>query len=235
MWKRFFCFTLLLCIFLGGCGDSAAVSYNLEASSGQASDRGDSKVSQWDQEAAGSVSQSDGEAAGSASEGSQQEESMSASGGEDRRIGIYVHVCGAVQVPGVYELAEGSRVYQALEAAGGLTQEADEKYLNQAELLQDGQQIRVYTREEVAAGAPVQNQNQTPASAGGESQGTDKVNLNTAGKDQLLTLPGIGDTRAEAILAYREANGNFASIEEIMNVEGIKEKMYEKLKDYIEV
>ena len=254
MRKKCFVFTLVLCFILGGCGNSAGVSYDLAASSGELSSSGsDASLSAAEAEE-GQMESGSATAKGQTESGSAtakgQTESGSASGSRDQGEGgsasaeaaagnrIYVHVCGAVQVPGVYELAAGSRVYQALAAAGGLTEDADERYLNQAGLLEDGQQVLVYTREEIAAGVAEgnQNQNQGQNSRGGsENGGSGKVNLNTADKDQLLTLPGIGDTRAEAILAYRDTNGNFASIEEIMNVEGIKEKMYEKLKDYIEV
>lgn len=243
MRKKCFVFTLVLCFILGGCGNSAGVSYDLAASSGELSSSGsDASLSAAEagegQMESGSATAKGQTESGSASGSRDQGEGGSASAEAAAGNRIYVHVCGAVQVPGVYELAAGSRVYQALAAAGGLTEDADERYLNQAGLLEDGQQVLVYTREEIAAGVAEgnQNQNQGQNSRGGsENGGSGKVNLNTADKDQLLTLPGIGDTRAEAILAYRDANGNFASIEEIMNVEGIKEKMYEKLKDYIEV
>ena len=229
--KKFLCFAIAICVFLGGCGDSTAVSYDLEEASAE---------STFDLSSDSSLSEEEKVTAGSEQEDRKSEETESVSRqDQEETSGIYVHVCGAVQNPGVYELAEGSRVYQALAAAGGLREDADQEYLNQAELLQDGQQVLVYTQEEVADGVPnqglTQSQAQADGSAAGNSSSSGKVNLNTADKDQLLTLPGIGDTRAEAILAYRAANGSFASIEEIMNVEGIKEKMYEKLKDYIEV
>lgn len=138
---------------------------------------------------------------------------------------IFVYVCGAVREPGVYELPAGSRVYEAVAAAGGMTEQADEKSLNQAGVLEDGQQITVYTAEE-AATLPVQDGTGT---SGG------KVNLNTASRDALRTLPGIGEAKADAILAYRDEHGGFKSTEEIQQVEGIKEKVFEKIKDQIEV
>lgn len=138
---------------------------------------------------------------------------------------IFVYVCGAVEKPGVYELPPGSRVYQAIAAAGGMSGDADEKSLNQAELLEDGQQITVWTLEEAAA---------SPA-AGGEEEAAGKINLNTASRESLMTLPGIGEAKAEAIMAYREEHGGFKTPEEIQQVEGIKEKVFEKIKDQIEV
>ncbi len=142
---------------------------------------------------------------------------------------IWVYVCGAVRVPGVYELPADGRVYQALEAAGGALEEAELRSLNQAAVLTDGEQITVYTAEEIeqSGGIPV---------PGAEAQaGRGKINLNTAGQEELMTLAGIGQARARAIIAYREEHGPFTAIEEVMNIEGIKEKAFGKIKDEIEV
>ena len=138
---------------------------------------------------------------------------------------IFIYVCGAVRTPGVYELPAGSRVFAALEAAGGMTGQADPRSLNQAEVLEDGQQITVYTREEAEALPPV----------GGSGEDPGKVNLNTASLEELMTLPGIGEAKAGAIIAYREEHGDFQTIEEIQQVEGIKEKVFEKIKEQIEI
>ena len=144
---------------------------------------------------------------------------------------IQVYVCGAVWDPGVYELPVDGRVYQALEAAGGPTEDAELRSLNQAAHLTDGEQITVYTKQELedSGGLPGTD---PAAQAGGE---TGKVNLNTAGREELMSLPGIGEARAQAIIAYREAKGPFTAIEEVMNIEGIKEKAFSKIKDEIEV
>ena len=161
---------------------------------------------------------------------------------------IYVDVAGAVCSPGVYTLPEGSRVFQAIEKAGGFADNADRESMNQAGRLEDGQQIRVYTREEAellkaqgqvpqtvsSGGSALEGDLQTSDSGNG-TDGGGKVNLNTADKEELMTLTGIGETRAEAILAYREENGGFRTPEDLMQVEGIKEKTYEKLKDQITV
>lgn len=141
---------------------------------------------------------------------------------------IVVHICGAVANPGVYTLSKGSRVWQLIEAAGGLTEEAQESSLNQAATLQDGQQIIVCTEEEAAQLA-------AKADAGGQNGQYAKVNLNTADETTLQTLSGIGEARARAIIAYREAHGGFRSTEELMEIEGIKEKLYEKIKEQIEI
>ena len=145
---------------------------------------------------------------------------------------IFVDVCGAVQKPGEYELPAGSRIFQAIALAGGLTEEAESRLINQAEVLADGQQIRIYTREE--------SENQEIAAAAGQNAGVQgaagaKINLNLADKKVLMTLQGIGEAKAEAILAYRQEKGGFSSVEELMQVEGIKDKLYEKLKDKVTV
>ena len=140
---------------------------------------------------------------------------------------IYVDVCGAVENPGVYRIEAGSRVFQVLEQAGGCTEDASLETVNQADLLTDGQKIRIYTMEE--AGQMEKELQEEDSLLDG------RVDINRAGKEELMTLTGIGETRAQAILAYRETNGNFSSVEELMQVEGIKEKTYEKLKDQIRI
>lgn len=141
---------------------------------------------------------------------------------EPSKDSIYVHVCGEVNVPGVYELEEGSRVYEAIEAAGGLTAKASKDALNQAEMLEDGQQIRAISIEELI---------QEKQSSGTASDG--KININSASKEELMTLPGVGESKADAIIRYRNENGKFQSIEEIMEIEGIKEGVFEKIRNQI--
>lgn len=152
---------------------------------------------------------------------------------------IYVDVTGAVKAPGVYTLPAGSRVFEAIALAGGAREDASLENLNQAGILQDGQQIRVYTEEEAAQMAQQGSLPSLPGAeaAAGQEEGQEasKVNINTAGKDELMTLTGIGETRAEAILAYRQETGGFQTPEDLMQVEGIKEKTFEKLKDQITV
>ena len=99
--------------------------------------------------------------------------------------------------------------------------------VNQADLLTDGQKIRIYTMEE-AGQMEKKLQEEDPIL-------DDRVDINRAGKEELMTLTGIGETRAQAILAYRESHGKFSSVEELMQVEGIKEKTYEKLKNQIRI
>ncbi len=140
---------------------------------------------------------------------------------------VYVQVSGAVKCPGVYRLAEGSRVFHALELAGGMTKEADPASLNQAEHVEDGQMIRVLTFEEAAA------RTEDPGTAQPEDDG--KVNLNTAAKEELMTLAGIGEAKAESILAWRKEHGDFAQIEDLMKIEGIKEGVFSKIRDSVKV
>ncbi len=147
---------------------------------------------------------------------------------------IYVYVCGAVQTPGVYELQDGMRVYEALAAAGGFREDADTGWLNQAALVQDGQRLYVYTQEETQTLSADASQMEVDGLVSG-STANGKVDLNTASKETLMTLPGIGEARAEAILAYRSEHGRFASIEEIQNISGIKSALFEKIREKIMV
>ena len=142
---------------------------------------------------------------------------------------IFVYVCGAVQKPGVYEFLPGQRICDAIEAAGGLSEQAAGDSLNQAEVLSDGQMLRVLTTEEAAA-ATVQ-----PGQETAESSRDGRVDINTADASALMSLPGIGQSKADAIIAYRNEHGVFKAPEELMNISGIKEGVYQKIKDSIKV
>lgn len=144
---------------------------------------------------------------------------------------IFVHICGEISHPGVYEMKAGSRIYELVNQAGGLTEEASLSYLNQAQILQDGQQIYIPAKTEAESGAALG----TAGAAGSVSAGTGaaKVNINTADQATLETITGIGASRARDILTYRESNGPFATIEEIMQVPGIKNGLFAKIKDQI--
>lgn len=152
---------------------------------------------------------------------------------------IMVHICGAVQKPGVYELDPGSRVVDAVSAAGGFLPQADSEYVNLATPLSDGAKIRIPTMEETTElSFEEKSANDTGVTEMTEqSEGTKQslVNINTADAAQLCTLPGIGETRAEGILQYRREHGPFSRIEDIMQVSGIKESSFQKIKDYITV
>lgn len=172
---------------------------------------------------------------------------------------LYVHVCGAVETPGVYKLSAESRVYEAVQAAGGFTREADQNYVNQAQILTDGVKLVIPTREEAAAadaeakkggepdeGEDVRDKDGTALRIGivgddgaagkdAAKRADEKININTASQKELCNIPGVGETRAAAIISYRESHGGFIKPEDIMKVNGIKEGMYEKIKDSISV
>jgi competence protein ComEA len=140
--------------------------------------------------------------------------------------GVRVSVRGAVAAPGVYRLAPGSIVQDALDAAGGVLPEGDISRLNLAAVLSDGQEVRVPLQTPTPAGG-------TPASELPDSGG--RINLNTATRGELESLPGIGPVLAQRIIDYREAHGPFQSIDELLNVEGIGPALLEKIRDLVEV
>ena len=172
---------------------------------------------------------------------------------------LTVHVCGAVRQEGVYTLPAGSRIRDAVEAAGGLDETADTAFVNLAAELQDAWQIRIPTAEEAAAlrggadpsavygtgsaaaGAGTSGVYGVGTAASGTGTGADhassdshgKVNLNTASKEELMQIPGIGEKKAQSILDYRQQSGGFEKIEDLMKVPGIKDASFQKLKDYI--
>lgn len=139
---------------------------------------------------------------------------------------VWVYVCGAVNTPGVYEMDAGTRVFEAVQAAGGMADDAAADSVNLARNVSDGEQIYIPTEEEASAGAAGSG----PASAGAQ-QG--KVNINTASLEELMTLTGIGEAKAESIIRYREENGGFRKPEDLMEISGIKEGVFEKIKDDI--
>lgn len=137
---------------------------------------------------------------------------------------IAVYVCGAVENPGIVELPEGSRAADALSGAGGFAEDAARETVNLAAKVADGEMLYFPTESE----AKEQRLAEEAAEMG-------LVNINTADIAQLMTLPGIGEARAQDIIAYREANGAFRSKEDLQKVSGIKENMYAKLSDKITV
>lgn len=147
----------------------------------------------------------------------------------------YVHICGAVMNPGVYEVEEGQRIYQVVERAGGYTQDAASDYLNLAAAVSDGMKLTVPTQEELQSesGESIYGIS-TPQDTAAES-GSAKINLNTAAKEQLMGLSGIGEARAGDIIRYREEHGGFKKIEDIMKIPGIKDAAFQKIKDQVTV
>lgn len=155
---------------------------------------------------------------------------------------LVVHICGAVVRPGVYELKPDDRLFHAVEMAGGFLEEADREFLNQAQKLSDGMQITIPTIEQAQEARKLKNGTGQFIKAQGDLsddnsglQSDGLINLNTATEEALCSLPGIGSERAKSIIAYRDQNGGYKRIEEIMNVTGIKEGMFVKLKDRITV
>lgn len=142
---------------------------------------------------------------------------------------IVVYICGCVQSPGVYEIPAGSRVCDGLEAAGGFSENADEKRINLAGVLSDGDMVFFpEVGEALAEGAS----DYITSTESGSTAGA-PININTAGEQALCTLPGIGSSKAQAIISYREEHGSFKDIKEIMNVNGIGENLFAQIKDLI--
>lgn len=134
-----------------------------------------------------------------------------------------VHIVGAVKNPGVYTLREGDRVLEAVEKAGGFSEDALNETVNLAARIYDGQQIYI----------PREGEEAPPAAFQGSQ--TQKININSAAQSELETLPGIGPAKASAIIQDREKNGRFASVEEIIRVTGIGEKTLEAIRDLITI
>lgn len=135
---------------------------------------------------------------------------------------IYVYVCGCVNNPGVVCVKTGSRIYEVIGLAGGFSADADINAVNQAEFVKDGQKVYI-----PAMGESVNSVENNDSSG--------LININSAGVSELTTLPGIGESRAQAIIDYRDNNGPFSDISEIMNISGIKQSAFDKIKEYITI
>ena len=163
---------------------------------------------------------------------------------------VYIDIGGEVKKPGVYQFDHEPRLVEVIEKAGGFTKRADSSSVNQAQTVSDGTQVIIASKSGKGGGNSSQNsgesgdgnnaagvrteQNDTVDDSGGP--GTDgKVDLNTASKEQLMSLTGIGESRAKDILSYREEKGGFQSIEDIMKVPGIKDGIFNQIKDNIKV
>lgn len=170
----------------------------------------------------------------------------------EKREPLYVYVCGAVECPGVYSFEEGARVVDAIEAAGGLSANADGACVNQARKLSDQDQLYIRTLEEKEQNTQKEELSSTGSSPAGSTSGNGygllraegsagaepsaadaRININTASQKELTSLPGIGDTKAAAILADRTENGFYAAPEDLKRVSGIGDATFEKLRDRI--
>lgn len=145
---------------------------------------------------------------------------------------VLVHICGEVQTPGVYELTADSRICDVLLLAGGFTADADTEAVNMAAGIEDGMQIVIPAETDRTSETTGNSFYRTGETAAGKTE-SQPVNINTADKETLMSLPGIGAGKAEAVIAYREAGGIFKDIKDIMLVDGIKEGVYAKIKDKI--
>lgn len=246
--KYFFITVFMTSLFLTGCDKkNNEIVLQMEAEN-EASAEAEKSTEEKSELAADTGEQKTDESSETAKSETPVEQAPAAS------TSIMVHVCGAVLCEGVYELPSGSRVVDAVKAAGGFTADADSSYVNQASVLEDGSKLRIPTAEEVLSlnegslegtdTALVASNDQygvtgnsaDSGEASSDSQGSsDKININTASEAELMTIPGIGPSKAGSIVSYRQENGKFSSIEDIMNVSGIKEKFFSKIKDYIRV
>lgn len=150
---------------------------------------------------------------------------------EEQKEKIYVQISGEIKYPGVYEMENGDRVFQLVEKAGGLTENADLNSINLSKKLIDGEKIIIFAKKVIS-------ESSTSISQSGSLSNQPKsnlVNINTASKKELESLPGIGPTLAQRIIDYRETNGYFQTIEDIKKVSGIGDKKFEAIKNLITV
>jgi competence protein ComEA len=146
---------------------------------------------------------------------------------------FYIHICGAVMKPGVYRIAGEARLCEVIGMAGGLTQDADGDYINQAQIVMDGQRIYIPAKKEtkeLSAGDYIGGDSKEQT---GDNGGL--ININKATKNELMELPGIGQAKADCIIEYREKKGNFETVEELMEVSGIKEGLFNRISSNVTV
>ena len=229
------CACLITCVILSACGAKNSGLYRISVGEETGTQTDVGEAGQTGMTAAVDVGQTGmtDVVAGSADDTAPDSDTS-----KDEPVTAYVHVCGAVINPGVYELGPEDRVFTAVEAAGGFTEEASQDYVNLAERVADGMKITIPTVEELAAieadsgtgtGTAVFAAIEYPGGSGS------LININTADEKLLTSITGIGETRAKAIIAYREEHGPFAQTDDIKNVSGIGESTYNKLKDEITV
>lgn len=143
-----------------------------------------------------------------------------------------VYIAGAVKKPGLYRYYGQARISDAIDAVGGFTKNAAKDAVNLAQILQDGEQITVPTKKEYAKS----KQKEYQADTGDKNSASSAlININTASSEDLMTLPGVGQAKANLIIEYRTQNGSFSSKEDLMKISGIKEGVYNKIKDLITI
>ena len=211
----FVCLLITQLVFLSACKDEEASVYFETETESKAVSEDDAGISE------------DMSDTSSDNSGSVENTDTVATSGDS----ICVYVCGQVTAPGVYELPSDSRVCDAIEKAGGMLESASQDYWNLAETLQDGQMIYVPTKEE--AGTEGRRSRESEAGSIGNDSGI--ININTASESQLMTLTGIGQSKAKSIIEYRTQNGKFSSVDELTNVTGIGEAILNKIRDQITV
>ena len=147
---------------------------------------------------------------------------------------IYIDIKGAIKKPGVYKLEENSRVIDAINISGGLLKNANTTYTNLSKILNDSEVIKIYTNEEIKK---IENETPQELPKVEETPTIENklININNASIEQLQTLNGIGESKAKSIIDYRTQNGPFKTIEEVKNVSGISETIYDKIKAFITV
>lgn len=147
-----------------------------------------------------------------------------------------VYICGAIKHPGVYRFSEAARVCDVIEAAGGLKKNAAASAINQARYITDGEQIEILTQKQWKKESSQTMEKETSSeNSTSSSASSNLININQAAETELMTLSGIGQSKAKAIIDYRTQHGSFENIEDIMNVNGIKEGVYNQIKDFITV
>lgn len=243
---------MILCIFMAGCGSQNEVYLETEVSQDTGNVQETEETEAGERldildvsgvEQTGSVDLSEVSGEEWAAEVALAPETTEDADKADRASGkCYVYVCGEVAEPGVYVLETGDRIYEAVEMAGGMTADAGTCAVNLAESVYDGLMVYIPDSEEAAgmtgsmtsADSSVRNGEGT---SGGTAASPEdgRLNLNTASLAELMTLSGIGQTKAQAVVNYRDAHGGFSSVEEIMNVDGIKEGLYNRIRDQIKV
>ncbi len=157
---------------------------------------------------------------------------------EEQEEKIKVHVSGQVKNEGVYELDNGCRVIDAINKAGGLTEEADTTQINLAYIIEDASKIyvpKIGEEQNEKTEEQTKQYSETKQETTQNKTTKSKININTASKDELDTLPGIGEVTAQKIIEYREERGKFSKIEDIKEVSGIGDNKFEKIKDLIDV